>query len=98
MPTYISGPMTGQPENNVPAFNAKAAELRAAGVEVVNPVEVCAHLPPDACWRDFMRGDIVALMGCNSIHMLPGWWRSEGARLEWWLALKLGMKIEGAAE
>lgn len=90
--------MTGRPENNVPAFNAKASELRAAGCTVVNPVEVCAHLPEDANWRTFMRTDIVALMQCDTIHMLPGWWGSEGARLEWWLALKLGMNIEGATE
>ena len=28
---YISGPMTGLPEFNYPAFFAKAAELRAEG-------------------------------------------------------------------
>jgi recombination protein RecT len=32
---YISGPMTGLPELNFPAFNAEAARLRALGFEAV---------------------------------------------------------------
>lgn len=37
---YISGPMTGLPEKNFPAFNAEANRLRALGFDVVNPVDV----------------------------------------------------------
>ena len=36
---YISGAMTGLPDNNYPAFHAKATELRAKGYIVRNPAE-----------------------------------------------------------
>ena len=39
---YISGPMTGMPEHNFPAFHAAADRLRKAGWSVVNPAVVAA--------------------------------------------------------
>lgn len=37
---YISGPMTGFPDHNIPAFNAAAKRLRAEGHFVINPVDL----------------------------------------------------------
>lgn len=93
--TYIAGPMTGIDEYNRPAFNAAAAALRAQGRDVFNPAE--NGLPDTAAWEEHMRVDIRALMDCDVIHMLPGWCESRGAQIEWLLAYKLGMAIEGAA-
>lgn len=39
MNVYIAGPMRGKPYFNFPAFNKKAAELRAMGHTVFNPAE-----------------------------------------------------------
>ena len=36
---YLSGPMTGLPDLNFPAFHAAADKLRSQGVQVVNPAE-----------------------------------------------------------
>lgn len=91
---YISGPMTGLPEMNFPAFNAKAAELRSQGRDVVNPAE--HDEAPDLPWHVYLRKDIRLLMDCDTIHMLPGWESSRGARLELHIAKELGFYVEGA--
>ncbi len=91
--TYISGPMTGLPDLNFPAFYQAAAELRAQGHDVVNPAEFGEE--PGKTWSDYMRKDIKSLMDCDTIHMLPGWRGSEGARVEHYLARKLGFTVTG---
>ena len=96
MTTYVSGPMTGLPDLNFAAFTKRAAELRAAGRAVINPCE----FGEEGCteWHHFLRKDIRALMDCTAIHMLPGWSKSRGARLEHHIAVELGMAVEGASE
>lgn len=42
MRIYISGPMTGLPDNNRPAFDAAAKRLREQGHFVINPAELSA--------------------------------------------------------
>ena len=42
MRIYVSGPMTGRPDNNYPAFDAAAKRLRDAGHFVINPAELSA--------------------------------------------------------
>lgn len=82
MKLYISGPMTGMPEHNFPAFHAAAADLRAQGWTVENPAEHFngAHGLP---WEVYMVQDIhVITRGCWGIAVLDGWEGSRGARLE----------------
>lgn len=85
---YLSGPMTGIPAFNFPAFHAEAARLRALGRTVFNPAE--SGLPASAAWSEHMRADLRALLDCDHIHMLPGWSNSTGAWLELQVALALG--------
>ncbi len=89
---YISGPMTGLPELNFPAFHAAAAKLRQHGHQAVNPAE----LNPDttSSWHDCMRADIKALCDCTSLALLPGWQNSSGAQLELHIAHRLGLEIK----
>jgi hypothetical protein len=88
---YIAGPMTGLPDLNFPAFHGEAAWLRAMGYEVINTAEI--NPDPTAKWEDCMRADIPQLVTCDGIHMLAGWEKSRGARLEHHIATELGMKI-----
>lgn len=91
---YIAGPMTGYAELNFPAFHAAAAALRAAGLEVINPAEI--NVDPSMGWSACMRADIVQLVTCDRIHLLPGWSKSEGASLEHYIASKLGLVVTQA--
>ncbi len=93
---YISGPMSNMPEHNFPAFNAEAARLRGLGYEVVNPVDV--NPDPGVSWHDCLRRDLQELLTCDTIALLPGWQKSQGAHLEMHVAHRVGMEIVIAAD
>lgn len=88
---YIAGPMTGLPEFNYPAFNAEAARLRALGFDVQNPAE--NPVPACGTWLGYMRMAVAQLVTCDMVALLPGWWRSRGARIEAVLAWALGLRV-----
>ncbi|WP_282366529.1 DUF4406 domain-containing protein [Pseudomonas sp. PS02290] len=92
---YLSGPMTGLPDLNFPAFHAMAKRLRAVGHAVVNPAEL-DH--PTKEWSECLRRDIVALVACHSVATLAGWEHSKGARLEVLIADRLGMEVGSALD
>lgn len=86
---YLSGPMSGLPDNNFPAFHAHAAQLRASGFEVVSPAEI-----PDApSWELCLRADLRELCTCDAIALMPGWERSKGANLELHVAHRIGLEV-----
>lgn len=88
---YISGPMTGLPELNYPAFNAAAELLRADGFEVENPAE--NPEPECGSWAGYMRLALVQISRCEGLLLLPGWLDSKGARLELHIAQQLGLQV-----
>ena len=81
MKLYVSGPMSGLPNNNKPAFNKAAKKLRKKGYRVVNPAELDSGEPCDT-WEDCLRRDLRFLTTCDAIATLPGWTHSRGALLE----------------
>lgn len=91
MKIYISGPMTGMPEHNFPAFHAAAAALRKLGYEVANPAEINAAVGGD--WHSYLRADIKALCDCDGLALLSGWEDSKGAHLEVHVAHRLGIRV-----
>lgn len=94
---YVSGPMTGIPQHNFPAFNSASALLRDKGYQVVNPAEINPHPGKDS-WERCRRNDIRALCECDAIALLPGWESSKGAHLEVHLGHRLGMSISTIQE
>jgi hypothetical protein len=87
---YISGPMSGLPESNYPAFNAAAAALRAKGYQVENPAENA----PQPDWASYMHCALEQVLRCDEVWLLPGWEQSSGAVGEASIAQWLGMPLE----
>lgn len=93
---YLSGPMSGYPDFNYPAFNAAAAQLRVLGHEVINPTEISS---PEDGYKGCMRKDLRELLrdGVDTIAVLPGWQDSKGARDEVYVAQIVGIDLVDAA-
>lgn len=92
MKVYISGPITGKPGLNKLAFFDARDLVRKAGHEWVCPHNICAHLPNSSPWIDYMQVCLSWLPECDRIYMLPSWIWSRGARIEWIVAMLLGIK------
>jgi hypothetical protein len=89
---YISGPMTGLPEFNYPAFNAAAASLRRGGFMVCNPAEFFGG-KGDRTREEYMVESIRCLIACDAVVTLPNWDKSDGAVLEIEIAKQIGLPI-----
>ncbi len=87
---YISGPMTGRPDFNYPAFFEAERRLREAGWEPVNPAR---NFGGDTTRHrsEYMRMDIANVVMCDAIALLPGWRESRGALLEAMVAQECGL-------
>lgn len=94
---YISGPMSGLPEFNYPAFEEAAVRLRSMGLVVESPHEnfrgVSEDVRKNLTYRDYMVKAIGQMLLCNKIVLLPGWSKSPGARTELGLAHSCGHSI-----
>jgi hypothetical protein len=93
---YISGPVTGIPNENRPAFTAAELQLRGAAFAVVNPLTLPHR--HDKTWASYMRECIPAMLSCESVALLPGWQLSRGAIVERDLAVTLGMDVRPLAD
>lgn len=111
---YLSGPIAGNPGFRASFAVAARALAEPGVVVIdpcdVPPAAHPGPCPPgyppgadedahghtsSAC---FMRADLAALLACDAIHMLPGWERSRGARVELAVAEACGMTVTYAEE
>lgn len=92
---YIAGPCTGLADP-YPPFHAAAAALRARGFEVENPAENPA--PDCGSWLAYMRMAVRQVSRVDGLILLPGWEKSSGARVEFNLAVGLGLSVMTLAE
>ncbi len=88
---YLSGPMSGLPEYNYPAFFEAEDALLSQRYCVLNPART--NVPKGSPWEEFMRDALRKMMGADAVVVLPGWEASRGARVEVHLAEILGMPI-----
>ena len=89
MKVYISGKITGDADYKQ-KFKTAQNSLESAGFEVFNPAE---QEDTGKSWTWYMRKDIAGLMECDAIFLLKDWEESRGARLEYYIAQQLEMKI-----
>lgn len=85
---YLSGPMTGHPEYNFPAFNEAARRLRALGFPVLNPADFGVR--PGLSYHDILFRDLEMLGRADILVQLEGWADSRGSTLESGVARDLG--------
>lgn len=85
---YIAGPMTGLPLYNFPEFFRVEALLRGAGFETVNPARIGRT---EDTWEQNMRRGIRAMLECDGVALLCGWTQSQGARVEYRIAVEVGI-------
>lgn len=89
---YISGPISHRDlAERRNTFAETAERLRAAGFDVVNPME--NGLPENAPTRQHMRRDIEMLMCCDIIYMMKGWTHSKGCKVEFDVATSIGLSV-----
>lgn len=86
---YISGPMTGLPEYNYPAFFRAAEELTVQNHIPLNP----AVVPVGLAYPAYMDIACAMVRASQGMLLLPGWEDSKGARVEHALAVSLGLPI-----
>ena len=95
---YTAGPYRGEGWNAV-FENICRARTAARKLWVKGWAVICPHANtwfmdgPDIPAMTFIEGDLEIVARCDAIFMLPGWERSEGARLEYLQALKFELPI-----
>ena len=92
---YLSGPITGMPNNNYRAFAMLQEQIEALGHKVINPHELFEAVDTTGFeWEDYMRGCIIGMMQADLVITLSDWDKSKGARIEVDLARNLSMPVE----
>lgn len=95
---YVSGPMKGYKDSNMPAFDDAKAMLILEGARVITPADISRNIGqpldqnlPMPSNRALLDLKMVANNDC--IYMLKGWERSFGAQAEHAVAVWLEKKI-----
>jgi nucleoside 2-deoxyribosyltransferase len=87
---YLSGPITGKPNNNESAFFEAEKIIKKLGYKVVNPLRIkLFHRFNEPSWKNYMRADLSKLVRCDYVVLLGSWIRSKGVKLEIEIAIQL---------
>lgn len=102
---YLSGPMTGVLNGNMPLFDEVAEFFGSLDYHVRNPWDIQHNIEVE--WTDgdalatptaeqratFLRGDFKELLEADLIALLPGWDESVGACAELTVAILAGLEV-----
>ncbi|MCL2093811.1 MAG: DUF4406 domain-containing protein [Treponema sp.] len=107
MTIYVSGAITGMPQDNKHAFNNACSQIKRIAkkhglqttVKTINPIKIGKQVRTyfekyhqrDPEWADYMRSCIKKLCGADCAYFLPDWAGSDGASLERHIVKRLGM-------
>ena len=81
---YVSGPYTGEINENIANARKIAVELWGRGYAVLCPHLNTQNFEIDctAKYEDYIDGDCRMIDGCDGLVLIPGWEKSRGALLE----------------
>jgi len=89
---YLSGPMSGLPDNNYPAFlRLEEALKQFPQLEVMNPARNLK--PTDPSWVNWMRLSLKQVAEADAIILMKGWTESKGANAELKVARYLELPV-----
>lgn len=92
---YLSGPITGLAELNLPTFRECEETLKAQGYKVCVPHDLFDGLDTkDWEHKDYMRVCIAAMMSYDKVVTITGWENSQGANMEVDIARRLSIPVE----
>jgi hypothetical protein len=87
--TYIIGKITGLDRKQVERKFASVEKLlEGESLEIINPLLL---VPEDTSWNAAMRVCIATLIECDSFVLIPDWYLSRGAKIEYMIASSLGL-------
>jgi len=91
MKVYLAGKVTGLRIQDVfVKFGVAEYQLKRRGHTVVNPLRLVSQRWD---WKKCMEVCITELVKCNAIYLLPDWYDSRGAKLEYHIAQELNLKL-----
>lgn len=89
---YIAGQITGltlsAAKHN---FDTAKYEVAIAGFSPLSPMDL-PH-DHDKTWKSYMFEDLAAMKSCAAVYMLRNWRESRGARIEHFIACRLGLQV-----
>ena len=91
MKIFLSGPMSGLPAFNYPAFERAASFIRSRGHDCLNPAETDEDTSLDRSY--YMRAALMDLLVADALVYLPGSEYSEGATTERRVAKALDLPV-----
>lgn len=105
---YISGAITGMPNKNKEEFKKYEDKFINLGYEVINPHNIFSDeeveriesmdISEDEKWCIFLKEDLIQMLKCDFVAVLPNWEHSRGANLEIKTALGVKMPVINAKD